>query len=937
MTSNQSISVFFRTCLSTLLLTVGLSLLVTPANAQFYFGRNKIQYADFDWQVMSTDHFNIYFYETESEIAKIAAQIAEEAYPRLAARFNHEVSRAIPLIIYSSPAFFAQTNVVPSLLPESVGGFTEFMKGRVVVPFHGSIADFEHVIVHELVHVFTFSKLTQKTRRQSIVRMTGPPLWFIEGIAEHWSEEWDTEADMIVKDMVLRGDMLPITQFWRVRGSYFMYKLGQSVCKFIAETYGEDKLVLIFDNWYKGRRFEETIRWTLGKTLEEISREWHYYLKQQYYPEIGEKGLPRMESERLSYDGYAVQGVPITWDDGDGPREWVVFMAYRRGYTGIYIKPRVPDKHGLRTLVKGEHSSRFESLHLLRSGIDATNSGLVVFASKSKEQDVIYIYSLDEGRIVQEHKFDNMVAVRSPRFSPDERQVVFSGVRLSGYTDLFVLDLTTGETRAITDDRYGDLAPTFSADGQNIIFVSDRGQYGQTGASNLFEIDVLGTTPIRQLTWGDFKDESPVATENGVYFSSDRGDNYNLFLLEPAGRMTRQSTYVTGAFDPRLTPDGKQLVYSGYQDMQFRIYQMDLAEEQPATANASSLGHSSWRPSLIDNRYGESSVKYETDYSFDIAQSSIAYDPIYGSAGGLQASFSDMLGNHAYYMLLTNTAETRDEFLESFNFGVTYVNRSSRTNWGVGAFHLYDEYYNQSDQYFYERQAGVLGFYSYPVSKFNRIDMTSFARYNKKNRRFGLADREGMLLSTFVSWVYDNSIWDISGPIEGRRYNLSAGLTHSITHGKAWNRIAYADIRHYLRLGTNSAFANRLFAYTSGGLEPRRIYFGGSWAFRGYDRRQFYNRKVLFASNELRFPLINNLNIGFPFGGIGFQAIRGALFFDTGSAWDDDFDKFIGSYGWGFRVNLGYVVLLRFDFAKTTDFTYSSRGFDFDFFFGWNF
>jgi hypothetical protein len=937
MTLSRHNTVFCRAVRFGLLLVFGIGLLATSADAQFYFGRNKIQYVDFKWQVMTTDHFEIYFYEEEEEIAQVAAQIAEDAYPRLAAKFNHEVGRTTPLIIYSSPAYFAQTNVIPSLLPESVGGFTEFLKGRVVVPFHGSYADFEHVIIHEMVHVFTISKLTQKLRRQGALRLSGPPLWFIEGLAEYWSEDWDTEADMIVKDMVLRGDMLPITQFWRIQGTYFMYKLGQSVCQFIAEEYGEDKLVMIFENWHKGRRFDNTVRWTLGKTLEQLSTEWHYHLKQKYYPEIADMGLPKMESDPLSFEGYAVQGVPITWDDGNGTSEWVIYMAHRRGYTGIYMKPRVSNKEGLRTLVKGERSSRFESLHLLRSGIDATNSGLVLFSSKSKEQDVIYIYSLGEGRIVQEFKLTELVAARSPRFSPDEKQVVFSGVRRSGYTDLFLLDLTTGETRSITSDIYGDTDPCFSTDGRRIIFASDRGQQGRSGASNLFELDLDGTTPIRQLTWGDFKDESPEATDYGVYFSSNRGGNFNLFRLQPSGRLTRQSTLVTGAFDPELTSDGKQLVYSGYQDMGFRIYQMDLPEEEQPMANASALGHSGWRPSLIDKRYSATTMKYETDYSFDIAQSSIAYDPIYGSTGGLQASFSDMLGNHAYYLLLTNTADQNNEFLESFNVGITYVNRSRRINWGVGAFHLYDEYFNDKDQYYFERQAGVLGFFSYPVSKFNRVDVTTFTRYDQKDRRYGLPDREGMLISTFVSWVYDNSIWDISGPIEGRRYNLSAGITHSLTHNQAWNRIAWADIRHYFRLGSYSAVANRLFAYTSGGLEPRRIYFGGSWSFRGYDRRQFYNRKILFASNELRFPLIDRLNVGFPFGGIGFQAIRGALFFDIGSAWDDDFDQFIGSYGWGFRVNLGYVILLRFDFAKTTDFDTSSSGFDFDFFFGWNF
>ena len=195
-----------------------------------------------------------------------------------------------------------------------------------------------------------------------------------------------------------------------------------------------------------------------------------------------------------------------------------------------------------------------------------------------------------------------------------------------------------------------------------------------------------------------------------------------------------------------------------------------------------------------------------------------------------------------------------------------------------------------------------------------------------------------MIATNYLSWVFDNSLWDISGPIEGRRYNFTVGITTKLEGMRNFNRIALADIRHYFRLGRYSAIANRLFGYSSSGLEPQRIYFGGSWSFRGYDRRQFYNRNVILASNELRFPLIDNLFIGFPSGaGIGFRGIRGALFFDVGSAWDDEFDELLGSFGAGFRVSLGYIVLLRFDFTRTTDFETISPTTDFDFFFGWNF
>ena len=914
--------------------------LAQSINAQYYFGKNKVQYTKFDWQVMTTDHFNIYFYELEEEIAGIAAKSAEDSYRFLAAKFNHEVKDKIPLVIYSSSNYFTQTNVVPGLLPESVAGFTEFMKGRVVLPFHGSYHDFDHVIRHELVHVFTFDKLENVLKKRSRIRTGGLPLWFTEGIAEYWSKEWDTDADMFVKDMVINNRMFSLPNMYQISGSYFMYKLGESFCKFVDTVYGPDKLTSIFENWYKGRTFEKVLEITLGDNLKELSRKWEYWLKKKYFPEIESLGLPDMESQRISRDGYSVKGVPLMWDDGDGLQEWIIYKANRLGYSGIYMTPvKGPGKRKIKTLLKGERSSDFESLYLLRSGIDINDSGLVVFSSKSKENDVIYIYDLNKEQVVIRFELHDLAAARSPRFSSDGNKITFSGIRKSGFSDLFLLDMKTGDCKPLTDDIYYDIDPAFSPDGTKIVFASDRNADGFSGYTNLYQID-LTTSVLKQLTSGPYEDQTPDFTDHGIYFTSNRNGSYNIFLLDNNNELTLQSTYVTGAFDPRLTTDGAHLIYTGYQSMGFHVYQMELTPEPKIFIQPSLALSSQWKPKKISTEYSSASIKYNADYSLDIAQSSIGYDPVYGSLGGFQLAVSDVLGNKAYYMLLSNTANTKDEFFESFNIGITYINRKNRLNWGIGAYHIYDEYFNDYDGFFQEREAGIINLLSYPFSKFHRIDLTSLAAYNKRDRRYGLKDREVLIATNYLSWVFDNSLWDISGPIEGRRYNFTVGITTKLDGMKNFNRIALADIRHYFRLGRYSAIANRLFAYSSAGIEPQRIYFGGSWSFRGYDHRQFYNRNILFASNEIRFPLIDNLYVGFPFGGFGFRSIRGALFFDIGSSWDDEFDEnggLIGSFGTGFRVALGYLVLLRFDFTRTTNFETINSQTDFDFFFGWNF
>ena len=119
-----------------------------------YFGRNKVQYREFDFKVLKTDHFDIYYYPEEAEAAKMASRMAERWYTRLSQLLNHELSTRQPLILYSSGSDFRQTNAIEGDLGEGTGGVTEAYKRRIVLPFAGPIESSDHVLGHELVHAF---------------------------------------------------------------------------------------------------------------------------------------------------------------------------------------------------------------------------------------------------------------------------------------------------------------------------------------------------------------------------------------------------------------------------------------------------------------------------------------------------------------------------------------------------------------------------------------------------------------------------------------------------------------------------------------------------------------------------------------------------------------------------------------------------------------
>jgi len=441
------------------------------------------------------------------------------------------------------------------------------------------------------------------------------------------------------------------------------------------------------------------------------------------------------------------------------------------------------------------------------------------------------------------------------------------------------------------------------------------------------------------MTFGPQNDINPSWFPEGkrVIFSSDREGPFNLFLLNDSSEIYQLTSVTTGAFDPVFVGKDKSIVFTAYQEQGFQIYKMKLPDEKLTQIdNRLYTSNSSWEPERLKGEHKKGVVRYKNRFSFDIAQSAIAYDAVYGPIGGLQMALTDMLGNHQYFFLVGNSAQSKSEFFSSFNLAVTYLNKSKRLNYGFGLYHFYDEYYDDFYGWFDERQYGGMAFASYPLSKFRRLETSFFLRQSDKDLYMFERKRRAFLSTNYLSFIKDTSLWDYVGPIDGTRLNITVGLAFGWNDRSVYNKSILMDFRKYLRLGKYSCYAFRFMGFSSSGKEPQRLYLGGSWTLRGYSRRAFYARNLVLVNNELRFPLIDNILIGFPFGRIGFQAIRGAIFFDAGNAWDDytdETDDLHLSGGFGARVSLGYFMVLRFDLARTSD----SDGWVFDSFFGWNF
>ncbi|MBI2427608.1 MAG: hypothetical protein HYV29_02180 [Ignavibacteriales bacterium] len=267
--------------------------------AQFYyFGHNKVQYTEFDWQILRTEHFDIYYYPEMKELAQQGAFFAEEAYKDHESKFNHSLNNRVPLVFYSSHLHFQQTNTTGGFIPEGVGGFFEFLKGRVVIPADGSLSRFRHVIRHEMAHVFMHSKINRVLVDHRLPQDRMPPLWFTEGLAESWSTDPDDQSEMLIRDAVLNNYIVPLQNMETIYGTFLMYKQGQYILDYIARRYGEDKLLMLMENYWRHTSFSEVMKATIGKNYKEFDEEWTYAFKKKYYPVLSSSDFTSYVSQK---------------------------------------------------------------------------------------------------------------------------------------------------------------------------------------------------------------------------------------------------------------------------------------------------------------------------------------------------------------------------------------------------------------------------------------------------------------------------------------------------------------------------------------------------------------------------------------------------------------------------------------------------------------
>lgn len=906
-------------------------------------GQNRVRWYGFDFREVLLPQLpgagvRLFYYETETKAAEVAAGVIREQYLRLARAFDYLPAREVPYVLYSTHHEFQATNAFP--ISEGVLGVTSPSELTLSLPFFGDLEQFRHTSNHELTHEFTVQLIRSAGEESGRAPgLGGFPLWFIEGLAEYASYggmdpdaapgpggvrgadglrlpglDPETEAwarDLLYRPSPFEGYLIPPFYSEFPMGYVHTYKFGQIRLAFLGSTFGRSLILWLLNNagamgmvseTKRGITFPDLVEIGTGHdkaTIEQLFLDW---LERRYLPAYDQASSRAPAIELVS----SLPTEPeIVVSSPDAKTLLVRGFDRELGRASLFLlRAADPSKA---QLVAQDSRPGLESLHLMSRRTMTLGSKTIAWIGRAGEGDVLHLAKLVEppegsSRIfdIEERRSFRLVDKKileagDPTFSPDERLIAFSAVDTTGFKDVFILDPEVGlaSLRRVTDTPYSESGLFWGDDG--IYFVTDE---APDGDSNLALLDP--ETGEQQLVVADrSRKESPSLSSAGLLYASDQGGRWDLHRIEE-GISYRITDVTTQIQSPAQGPDGSIfgiLIHAG----RFRLAKIPPAMILRLDPRAPLDPHyDPIPPPLPTLPLPKEAPPYRPFDHFSIDMGGIAVGTQSVAVGGV--SFSDLLRDRILSVQLAVYGS-----LDFTDGNILYLDRTHRTTWIGGVYHTFQPKRDRTfstpalasnPDFYLEREFGVMGGLSYPFNRFERSDLllsvegVNRSRFtDKRGTRAAIWEKETggtepQLLLTLGYGLDTIRFHPLAGPIAGSSFLLAVGgsvLPQRLDGTGAWNGWSELDAQHFFYLGARSVFWTRLAGGASFGHRfSRQFYLSSVDNLRGFhwaDDR-LLGTQYYVANVELSFPLDWLIRVAI------FEGLRGVAGADFGGVTD---------------------------------------------------
>lgn len=583
-----------------------------------------------EWQVLESPHFSVYFSKqqnkdigsfnnpTYEQLAQQIADIAEETYHQVNAQLGlpkHHHLQKIAIIMedFSDYALgfassFPHRVIRLSLAAPTAKSFDMKFKSWLKI-----------VITHEYTHLAHFEMTAGPTTalRALFGQILAPnalqPIWSTEGLAVYNETKFtaggrgiDSRYDMYLRMAALENRFNTMDQ---INGYYLIswpdgtapYIYGQSLIHFIAQKYGEDKVIALSEIFceYPYLEFNYAMKRAIGLNLDELYQTWKDNLKEKYQLQVqkilSQKNLT--PSQQLTKYNYWVD-YPRWLSTPDGDR--IAVRAYTpHSYPSIQIIDPLSSFAPLTySTIKNQFLIKRTYGRDSSFAISPDNSKIIYAKLGDYEQFYrfydLYLFDL---KTEKETRLSEGLRVRDPNWSPDpDNPQIVAIINDAGTNNLILINLNSIPDQAssssavpsitkesityLTDFRDGTqlFQPSWSPNGEMIAFSAWRKGYQDIYILNL-DPNNIGNPTLRPIYQDKSIDLSPCWSPDGKYlfFSSDRTGIYNIFAFSLLDKKLYQVTNVLGgAFQPAISPDGTQLAFIEYHATGYELHLMKV-------------------------------------------------------------------------------------------------------------------------------------------------------------------------------------------------------------------------------------------------------------------------------------------------------------------------------------------------------------------------
>ena len=978
--------------ISIAILFISLSLFATQ------FGKNKVQIKKDNWIQSRSLHFDVYVQKENEEFLKTAILLCENAYYKLKDDFNVPLRERIPVIFYNNSSQFQSTNIVPPLLSSGVQGFTERAKNRVVIPFDGSYLKLEEILTHELTHAYINGIDGGNTPINLITDNFRYPFWFSEGLPEFEAlNSSSVYNNMFILDKILNGKITPLNSTY----NYYAYRQGESFLSFISKKYGRDKVMSMFYGFHQYPDLDAICDKYFSMKFNDLEDLWKSYLRRKYFPKVLENTEPIEKYSKItnfSEDGSSVVYSPRFSPDGN----FFLYFSNEDLRLSIYKNSELPI-FKQKKIIQGESTGKIEEFHYQETNISwFADNKTFAFSAHSTNGDVIYFADVIKKKIIRTLNLGEIEVIGEIDISPDQKSIVMSAQK-NLQTDLFIIDIETEKLTQIIDDSYKDYQPRWSDTGNKIVFSSERSILQSENefifynlSSDIFSYDI-SSKQFTQITFDRYNNNRPICKDEKVFFVSESDSLLSIDCIDfsnskrakvidaLSGILTYDinsdlskiifSVFYNGGWDIYIAQNPlSKLEYLDYQHPKEIIFEDDFYEafnisrykkfgykerhfkklypKHRKNTTVISFNESTKKDSIfmlfnekIDKRptTSENPPKiedYKIKFGIDNLWGGIGYSSYSGFVGQLQATLSDIMGDHYIAVQTDISSEWEDS-----DVYVRYYYFPYRLDFGIGGFYLNDyllKHYTYEDVYLLEKykNTGLFTLTSYPFNRYWRLDLQTLT-YQFQARSYLWDDEDdnwiylhnkytATVFSPQLSLIHDNILYGPTGPISGWRSRIN--VSYNLTDVDDNFVTTIFDYRNYFFFMKKFALASRFYSGHTTGASENYFDLDNETNVRGYDNSLEGDTKII-SSLELRVPFVEHLKLFFPIP-LEIGNIRGSVFMDAGAVWNADdkfnfvdngrFDDIKFGFGFGPRVNLG-LFILKLDVAWNHDLVDTSK------------